>query len=184
MLSKQARKLVTANTHRPPFTITQYADRIAVIKDGCFKETGTHEHLLQQSDSIYAGFYNTVQNDSKSSASDDIFVPPSMPRPPLHVFRPNGCADTLCSNMLEGSKTATSENNINNNYYLGCCSVENKATVYRLWNLNRPEMLYLIIGMVGGIITGLLTPAEGFFLAKITVSLISERFYHDMAEQF
>ncbi len=122
------------------------------------------EHLLQQLDSVYAGYYK-VPNDCKSS---DIVIPPPM-APPLPALQQSGGAGNGGGGIMwEGNKTSENANDNKNSLN---CSVENKvAPVYRLWNLNRPEMLYLIVGMVGGIITGLLAPAEGFFLAKITVS--------------
>ncbi len=145
-------------------TITQYVDRITVIEDGRIKESGTREHLLQQLDSVYARFYKTQNGAHKNS---DIVVSPPIP-PPLPVLCQRGCAGNGGGMMSEDSRTP--ENSMNENNSLNC-SVEKKAPVYKLWKLNRPEIIFLIVGMVGGIITGLLAPAEGFFLAKMTVGV-------------
>ncbi len=142
------------------YTITQYVDRIAVIEDGRIKEIGTREHLLQQLDSVYAMYYKIQNCDHKNS---DIIV-----SPPLPVLRQRECAGNGGSMMSEGSRTPESIMNENNSL---SCSVEKKAPVFKLWKPSRPEILFLIVGMVGGIITGLLAPAEGFFLAKMTVSV-------------
>ncbi len=120
------------------------------------------EHLLLQLDSAYAGYYKG-SSDYKSS---DIFPIPPM-SPPLPTPHQNsGVCNGGDDIMPEGFKTSENGNKNSLN-----CSVEDKTPMYRLLSLNKPEMLYLIVGMVSGIITGLLPPAEGFFISNITVSV-------------
>ncbi len=134
-----------------PYTITQYVDHIAVVDDGCIKESGTREHLLNQTDSVYAKFYKAPNGADKSS---EIVVSPCIP-PPSPVIRNRNSSNKVT--IVEESRAPKDimdgyDDSLN-------CSVGQKNPIYELWKRSKPKVSYLIVGMVAGIITGVLAPA-------------------------
>ncbi|CAM9430112.1 unnamed protein product, partial [Ascophyllum nodosum] len=154
----------------------QDADRIAVVANKGIAEVGTHSDLFARN-----GLYTSLcamqgtadlkkpsgsavaENTSAgATASDDVYAEEY-----VHTRHQSSLAMMRKEDGGEGNEGSTSDKKKHDeneeNYSLPPSS--------RMWALNKPEIGYLVMGIIGAILAGSLFPIEGVLIANMQSNL-------------
>jgi ATP-binding cassette subfamily B (MDR/TAP) protein 1 len=158
---RKSRQITTVSVAHRLSTIMN-CDKIAVINHGHVAELGTHRQLLQLG-RVYATLCesqgitldSTAQEKQRSvllarSKSKKIQSMKSLGKLIEHDVYDDGNGDP------DVIPDEIQEEDPNDN-----------GALKRLWFLNKPEWGYIVMGVVGAIIVGALSPTEGIFTAQI-----------------
>lgn len=161
------RKLTTVTVAHRLSTIVN-STKIAVISEGRIQEMGTHRELFEEG-GIYAqlcegqGLNADAAEAMKVDSSLPLAVGGSLKTPETVLetdtatFNPKGSAEDI----EKAEETADQ-------------TINAKGTMKRLWEYNKDEIWYTLLGYAGAIVVGLLPPAEGVLFGLLTNNLLFE----------
>jgi ATP-binding cassette subfamily B (MDR/TAP) protein 1 len=148
--------------HRLSTIVT--SDKIAVISDGGIAEQGTHHELLVQG-GIYASLCETqgITLDSKFEPID------TSERTNVSVKY-----SSIKKSMAKSVAGVEEGGVLNKEEEEKLAKQEELASVSRLWESNKPELGYLVMGSLGAIMVGGLLPCEGILTAQIVSNFYTQ----------
>ena len=151
---RKSRKLTTVTVAHRLSTIVA-SDQIAVIAEGSIQELGTHRELLEE-DGIYATLCESQgigadAADAISSAPQSQAEPTSIVRPSKEsaVIKPTGDPDDPERGIPVTKKGDTDDSEEDEEG-----QEEELASMSRLWQYNKAEWGYLVLGTVGALVVG------------------------------
>ncbi len=148
---RKNKKLTTITVAHRLSTIIS-SDQIAVISDGEIAELGTHASLIDEG-GIYANLCESqgitkesLKGESSEGSSDRnaSLKPTSNPDDIESGMRPSDNVEKSMVNSEEEEE-----------------ALELSGTRKHLWQYNKPEWCYIVIGVIGAMVTGVLHPSEG-----------------------
>lgn len=168
---RQTQKLTTITVAHRLSTIVD-SDQIAVIADGAIQELGTHQELFEEN-GIYAQLCET-----QGITADASNLQPEEPRPstaPAKHCAPQETAiikedaeyDVEVALPKEGVKSIEEEGDSEG-------EEEEVASLSRLWQYNKPELGYMLLGALGAIVVGMLPPLEGVLFGELTANFFTK----------
>eukprot|EP00545_Synedropsis_sp_CCMP1620_P013131 CAMPEP_0119006186 /NCGR_PEP_ID=MMETSP1176-20130426/2153_1 /TAXON_ID=265551 /ORGANISM="Synedropsis recta cf, Strain CCMP1620" /LENGTH=1320 /DNA_ID=CAMNT_0006958075 /DNA_START=89 /DNA_END=4051 /DNA_ORIENTATION=+ len=139
-------------------------DQIAVIADGSIAELGTHRSLMEQNGIYFAlCFSQGITADTKALELTD------EPKPIVEEALVSKDTDTSGGDIEEAIRgsvkaedAATEEEDEPEQ--------EELASFSRMWKYTKADSLYTMIGLLGSIIVGALSPAESILTANIVAN--------------
>jgi ABC-type multidrug transport system ATPase subunit len=168
------RKLTTVTVaHRLPMIIN--SDQIAVIADGSIQELGTHEKLIKEG-GIYAflcegqGLTADAASNNNTTTKSSYSTPAATPTFGLAASPKEGAIETSMvktgneDDVEAGIITMDEEEEDDDNEGVP----DTSSVLSRLWQYNKPETGYTIIGYTGGMIVGALPACEAILFGIIT----------------
>jgi len=172
---RKTRKLTTVTVAHRLSTIVS-SDQIAVIADGTIEELGTHNELLKE-DGIYATLcegqgIGADPADSERSATDAAQpVAPSVFEKDDSVEKPLGDPDDLEAGMAKASNYGEMDGKFEDEEIGEEEGEEERiASMSRLWGYNKDETGYIVLGIIGALVVGVLPPSEGILYAQLTAN--------------
>jgi len=156
---RSTRKLTTVTVAHRLSTIVN-SDKIAVIAEGCIQELGTHKELIEEG-GIYCQLCEGqgLSADAASQQSSPAPVPvapkeePAPAQKDASIAKHNGKEDDIEAAIVD--EQDDSGPNLS-------------GVLSRLWEYNKAEKWYMLLGYAGGIIAGVLPPSEGILFGSIT----------------
>jgi len=153
---RRQQKVTTVTVAHRLSTIVS-CDQIAVISGGCIAELGSHMDLLKKE-----GIYATL------CASQGITVDSTFENNEAAAEEPQEMPADV-EDGLAKSQEEEAEEMMADNFH---SQKEPQAWLVRVLWMNRWEILYLIVGIFGAMVVGVLPPAEAIITARIV-----EKFY-------
>lgn len=167
---RKLKKLTTVTVAHRLSTIIG-SDQIAVISDGGIAELGTHTSLLDEG-GIYATLCesqgitkDSLEGETAGDVSSSLAVGTVTDKGGVDL-KPTGDPDDVeaamhTSKNVEKPITESEEDED---------KLDLSGTRKRLWEYNRPEWWYIVNGVIGACVTGVLKPSEGILYAQIVAN--------------
>jgi ATP-binding cassette subfamily B (MDR/TAP) protein 1 len=156
---RKNKKLTTITVAHRLSTIIS-SDQIAVISDGEIAELGTHASLIDEG-GIYANLCEsqgiTKESLKGESSEGSSLVVGSVSADRNASLKPTSNPDDIESGMRPSDNVEKSMVNSEEEEE----ALELSGTRKRLWQYNKPEWCYIVIGVIGAMVTGVLHPSEG-----------------------
>jgi ATP-binding cassette subfamily B (MDR/TAP) protein 1 len=163
---RKTRKLTTVTVAHRLTTIIN-SDKIAVIADGAIQEMGTHKELFEE-----GGIYTQLcegQGLTATSAEQLAATTPTTTKKTESTVKEEaeGKASVVKANGdTKDVEAAQVDVDKEDNY--GDDVLDTSGVLSRLWEYNKADIWYQLLGYIGGIIVGMCPPAEGILFGYIT----------------
>jgi len=137
------------------------SDQIAVISDGMVQQQGTHVQLLEEG-GIYSVLCKSQGLTAESLAAGD----EEIAEEDAKAITPDESLPTGDAKDIEAAEEQAPDD---------VASVlseeeEQTASLARLWQYNKAEWAYMLLGVIGAVIVGALAPSEGILFAQLTAN--------------
>mmetsp|Transcript_13741 Transcript_13741/g.55076 ORF Transcript_13741/g.55076 Transcript_13741/m.55076 type:complete len:995 (-) Transcript_13741:164-3148(-) len=143
------------------------ADKIAVFEDGAVKELGTHEELFAKENGIYSNLVKLQQISDEGNEGDDVVK--SKVSASGHTTQKS---ETDGKSIHKTTKSATGLTETEEATEAAAEKVVDSGVVGRALALNKPEWPYLIGGIVGACISGVIWPIFSLLMSEMLVVLV------------
>lgn len=175
---RKTRKLTTVTVAHRLSTIV-HSDQIAVVAEGTIQELGTHRELLEEN-----GIYATLcESQGIGADAADAISDASHPQP-QSITTSSTTAEVPKEGAVvkaigdpedpeAGIAIVDSEEDVDKFDSEEGGHEEELASMSRLWQHNKTEWAYLILGTVGALVVGVLPPAEGILYAQLTANFFT-----------
>ena len=163
---RSQRKITTVTVAHRLSTIMD-SDQIAVIDNGSIQQLGTQNELLEE-----GGTYGLLCKDQGITAKNvdaDVAAPESKGGEAAVVVQemalPAGDEKDIEAAAPSPEKEEPEEEEDE--------EVEEEASIIRLWQYNRADAWYVVLGVIGAAVVGALPPCEGILFAELTANFFT-----------
>ena len=166
---RSTRKLTTVTVAHRLTTIVN-SDKIAVISEGSIQELGTHQELFEEG-GIYA---QLCEGQGLTADISAIINPSGSPSPAA----PEGTVEVMqkTTSFKKDKEVEKPKGNLDDveaaEFAAEDGEISTSGVLSRLWQYNKDEKWYMVLGYAGGVIAGLLPCAEGILFGVLTNNLL------------
>ncbi|KAL3912758.1 MAG: hypothetical protein SGILL_006759, partial [Bacillariaceae sp.] len=166
---RSTRKLTTVTVAHRLTTIVN-SDKIAVVSEGAIQELGTHQELYAEG-GIYAQLCEGQGLTADISAIVNTGSSPSPAAPEGTVEQKDTSTSFKKDNEVEKPKGNLDDVEAAE-FADDDGEISTSGILSRLWDYNKDEKWYMVLGYAGGIVAGLLPCAEGILFGVLTNNLL------------
>ncbi|KAK9687675.1 hypothetical protein K7432_014694 [Basidiobolus ranarum] len=140
------------------------ADQIIVMEHGNIIEQGTHKSLIE----AQGAYYKLVELQKISKKSDEPRATPPPEDTDINAMKSID-SELRRKTTIQSIRSAKNQANVEN-------GDEDKVhslpyVIYRVFKLSKPELPYMLVGFIGAIVTGAISPIFSILFSKIMAAM-------------
>ncbi|CAN8324554.1 unnamed protein product, partial [Cochlearia groenlandica] len=165
LVNLMANRTTVVVAHR--LTTIRTANTIAVVHEGKIIEKGTHEEMIQDPEGAYSQLVRLQEgsNEEEKIKEPERRIETSFD---IDIIACNNESHRLSSPVSRtSSRSYLNDEQHESSFYLKkTAKKRKKVSLRRLANLNKPEILVLLLGSVAAMVHGLVFPVFGYLLSS------------------